>query len=107
MIAVRRAASLVVVVAVAILAAFVSPRTHVVRISQFEFAPAELTVGVGDTVVWRNADLLPHTSAADSGTWSSAELAPDSSFTFVAADTGRFPYHCAAHPSMRGLLVVR
>ena len=29
--------------------------------------PAELVVSVGDTVIWQNDDILPHTSAADSG----------------------------------------
>jgi len=78
-----------------------------IRISQFTFDPAEQTVSVGDTVTWVNADILPHTTAADSGAWSSGELAVGAKYVFVARDTGRYAYRCAAHPSMHGMLVVR
>lgn len=78
-----------------------------VSISGFTFTPRELTVAVGDTVVWTNADALPHTTAADSGAWSSPELRLGGRFTFVASSVGRFPYHCSAHPVMRATLVVR
>jgi len=81
--------------------------SHIVRIAQFAFDPAEIRVTPGDTVVWENGDILPHTTAADSGAWSSGSLAVGARFTFVIADTGRFTYHCAAHPTMRGTLVVK
>jgi plastocyanin len=79
---------------------------RVVQISSFAFAPAELTVRRGDTVVWLNQDAFPHTTTADSAAWSSPELARSGRFTFVAGRAGRYPYHCAAHPVMRGVLVV-
>jgi plastocyanin len=82
-----------------------APRT--IAIAQFTFSPKELHVARGDTVVWENADILLHTTTADSAAWSSGELAPRARFRFVASDTGRFAYHCASHPTMRGLLVVR
>jgi plastocyanin len=78
-----------------------------VRIAGFKFAPVELTVSVGDTVVWTNDDALMHTTAADSGAWSSPEMGQGERFRFVTVRTGRFPYHCAAHPVMRATLVVR
>jgi plastocyanin len=84
-----------------------SARSHRVTIAGFRFQPAELTVTVGDTVVWQNGDALPHTTAADSSAWSSPELSRDGRFVLVATQAGRFPYHCAAHPVMRALLVVR
>lgn len=80
---------------------------HAVTIREFRFAPAELTVSAGDTVVWSNADALPHTTAADSGAWSSPEIRQGEGFAFVASRAGRFPYHCSAHPVMRATLVVR
>jgi plastocyanin len=83
------------------------PTTRLVKIAGFAFAPTEARARVGDTIVWENADILPHTTAADSGRWASAELPVGSTFKWVVADTGRFPYHCAAHPTMRGVLVVR
>jgi plastocyanin len=89
-----------------------APKPHTsnlkpVSIKGFAFAPAELSLLKGDTVVWVNGDALPHTSAADSGAWSSPELRQGERFVFVAKQTGRFPYHCAAHPVMRAVLVVR
>ena len=82
-------------------------RPGTVAISEFRFAPPELTVSVGDTVVWTNDDALPHTTSADSGAWSSPEMRRGERFAFVATRAGRFPYHCAAHPVMRATLVVR
>lgn len=78
-----------------------------IRISGFQFAPAELTVSRGDTVAWINDDAFVHTTAADSGAWTSSELGRGQRFDFVASNAGRFPYHCAAHPVMRAILVVR
>lgn len=78
-----------------------------VRINEFRFAPSELSVAVGDTVVWTNDDALLHTTSADSGAWSSPEMRQGERFRFVAVRVGRFPYHCSAHPVMRAALVVR
>ena len=81
--------------------------TRTVSIAEFRFAPVETTVALGDTVVWQNRDAFAHTATADSGGWSSGELQRDQRFQVVPSRTGRFPYHCAAHPVMRGVLIVR
>jgi plastocyanin len=77
-----------------------------VSISGFQFRPAELSVAVGDTVTWVNEDPLRHTTTADSAAWASSELEQGHRFVLVAKRSGRFPYHCAAHPAMRAALVV-
>jgi plastocyanin len=102
----RFAALALVVVTVAWVATPPRSKTHTIKIAQFAFDPAELRVARGDTVVWENADILPHTTAADSAAWTSGELTPRGRFRFVATDTGRFAYHCAAHPTMHAVLVV-
>ena len=84
-----------------------TPGPKPVIIAGFRFTPAELTVAIGDTVVWTNDDALPHTASADSGAWSSPELRRGERFRFVPIRAGRFPYHCSAHPVMRATLVVR
>ena len=84
-----------------------TPASRAIRISGFKFAPPELTVALGDTVVWTNDDALMHTAAADSGAWSSPEMRQGERFRLVTTKAGRFPYHCAAHPVMRATLVVR
>lgn len=83
------------------------PRPRPVSIAGFAFVPPELTVSVGDTVVWTNDDPLKHTASADAGAWSSPELRQGERFRFATTRAGRFPYHCAAHPVMRATLVVR
>lgn len=40
------------------------PKTYQVEIRGMQFVPASLTVKVGDTVVWTNHDVLPHTVTA-------------------------------------------
>lgn len=106
----RRSALLGVLALVACAAAVRGPgasRVVGVEIRGFAFVPAGTAAAVNDSVVWTNRDALPHTATADSGAWSSPELSAGSRFVFVARRAGRFSYHCAAHPVMRGVLVVR
>ena len=83
------------------------PETKTISIAEFRFAPTETTVRLGDTVVWQNRDAFVHTTAADSGGWASGELQRDKRFQLIPHKIGRFSYHCAAHPVMRGVLIVR
>ena len=78
----------------------------VITISNFQFAPSELSVDVGDTIVWVNRDGFTHTSTADSAAWSSPELSVGERFRYVAKAPGRYRYHCAAHPVMTGVVTV-
>lgn len=92
-----------------LLLAFVpAPRRHTVEIRGMEFHPAELAVAVGDTVVWINRDLVPHT-ATSSGKlkWDTGQLAQGQSGRYVASTAGTMKYVCAFHPTMRGTLFVR
>jgi plastocyanin len=88
-----------------------SEATHDARrtvgIQNFTFSPAVLTVFREDTVVWVNRDSFIHTTAADSGAWTSPEIVMGDRFLFVANRSGRFPYHCAAHSNMRGEIIVQ
>jgi plastocyanin len=84
-----------------------APRTIVLEIRDFAFRAPDTTAAVGDTVVWINRDALAHTTTADSGAWTSPELPAGGRFAFVPRRVGRYTYHCAAHPVMRGALAVR
>jgi plastocyanin len=77
------------------------------RVRHFAFSPSELVVAVGDTLVWINDDPFVHSTRADSGAWSSPDMAHGNRFQLVARQPGRFSYHCAAHPVMRAVLIVR
>ena len=71
------------------------------------YAPAELTVAVGDTVVWANHDIVPHTVTADTRQFDSGSVSPSAEWSLVVRDRGRIPYRCTFHPTMKAVLVVK
>lgn len=82
-------------------------RRHVVEIRGFEYHPASLEVAAGDTVVWVNHDMVPHTATAADGGWDSGSIAAGESWERVAAAEGGGEYACTFHPGMTGRLAVR
>lgn len=88
-------------------------KVHVVKIRGMRFVPETVEVSVGDTVIWENTDVLPHTATAkkskagDVRLFDSKTLAPKASYRYVTTTPGSTPYVCTLHPGMRGTLVVR
>jgi plastocyanin len=82
------------------------PRRHVVEIRGMAFHPDSVTVRVGDTVVWVNQDIVPHTATAKSG-WDTGQLANGATGTYVVQKSGVESYFCRLHPVMVGWIVVR
>jgi len=80
--------------------------THTVEIRGMAFHPAVLTVAVGDTVVWINRDIVPHTATGTRRKWDSGQLQQGDSGRYVASRTGRAPYTCTLHPTMTGMLII-
>ena len=76
-----------------------------VSITGFTFKPAQLEVNTGDTVIWKNDDIVPHTATGKQ--FDSKNLNQGQSWTYVAKQTGSFPYRCAFHPGMKGILTVK
>jgi plastocyanin len=83
------------------------PETHEVLIHGFMYQPDAVTVHVGDTVQWKNADIVPHTVTAEDKSFSSGAIAPGATWKFVAKKVGTFPYGCTPHPNMHGKLIVQ
>ena len=75
------------------------------RIDNFTFTPQKLTVKVGDTVTWTNADDIPHT-VTSTGHFRSKALDTDDKFSFTFTTPGTFEYFCSLHPHMQGSIVV-
>lgn len=96
---------LVGVLLVAVFGGGVPPQTHTIEIRGMEFHPAELTVAVGDTVVWINRDIVPHTATTQD--WDTGLLSQEQSGRTVAPHSGTVRYVCNLHPLMRGTLVIR
>jgi plastocyanin len=87
--------------------AFSKPKNRAVAIKGFAYAPKKATATLGDTVVWTNADFVPHSVTSDSSVFDSPDLEPKARYTWVASRKGTFSYHCEMHPQMAGTLVVK
>jgi plastocyanin len=72
----------------------------------FAFVPARVEIAPGDTVVWMNRDVVPHTATREGLAWDSGSIGPGARWQLVASDTGTQSYVCTFHPTMRGAVVV-
>jgi plastocyanin len=81
-------------------------RAHTVVIENLRFTPETLEVRRGDTVVWVNRDLVPHTVTA-TGRFDSGNLATRASWKHAFASAGTLAYVCRYHPTMKGKVIVR
>jgi plastocyanin len=81
--------------------------TATVNIDNFAFAPAALTVTAGATVTWKNEDDSPHRIGDKNGTFKSAALDTDDTFSHTFAAPGEYPYICTIHPYMVGKIIVK
>lgn len=88
-------------------AANAAPRVHTVLIEGMRFQPEGLTAAPGDTVVWINRDMVPHTATSASARFDSNEIAPGKSWTYTVSASGEFAYICTYHPLMKAILRVR
>lgn len=80
---------------------------HRVEIQGFAFVPERLVVAPGDTVVWVNRDLAPHTVTAEDARWDSQRLEADIAWELHITEEMAGDYFCRYHPGMRGQLHVR
>jgi plastocyanin len=78
-----------------------------VKIDNFSFGPAALTVPAGTTVTWTNRDDIPHTVVSTDGVFKSKALDTEDKFSFVFTKAGTYPYFCSIHPKMTGQIVVQ
>ena len=83
------------------------PRQHTVTIDATSYSPKTLTVHAGDTVVWVNEDLFPHTVTARNGRFDSGDIATGKSWTYTVKADGLFAYFCTYHATMKGTLRIR
>jgi plastocyanin len=79
---------------------------HAVQIADSAFSPATMTISVGDTVTWTNADGRPHTVTSDGGAFDSGNLDEGQAFSFTFSEPGTYTYHCNYHGEMQATIVV-
>jgi Icc protein len=82
-------------------------KTAEVKIDNFAFTPAAITVKSGTQVTWTNRDDIPHTVDSAQGKFKSAALDTDQKFEFHFAEPGEYPYYCRMHPKMTGTVIVQ
>ena len=77
------------------------------------YLPYEITVDVGDKVVWTNEDLAFHTVTSgnridgENGLFDSGMFKIDEQFSYTFKNSGSFDYFCTLHPWMEGIVVVQ
>jgi plastocyanin len=83
--------------------------TTEVKIDNFSFSPATLTVAPGTTITWTNRDDIPHTvvNSDDPRAFKSKVLDTDEKFSYTFTKAGTFAYFCSMHPKMTGTVVVK
>ncbi|WP_291735169.1 cupredoxin family copper-binding protein [Leisingera sp. F5] len=82
-----------------------APATRV-DISAFAFEPAQVTIRAGESIEWINHDFAPHTATGNEVNWDTGELEKNDSASLRFDTPGTYPYFCAYHPHMRGMVEV-
>jgi plastocyanin len=79
-----------------------------VGVGHSRLEPAEITIGVGDTVTWTNRDAMPggHSVAAEDGSFESPALGVGESFRHTFTTPGTVRYAIQEHPETQGTIVV-
>jgi plastocyanin len=83
------------------------PAAVEVKIDNFSFGPAAITVAVGTTVTWTNRDDIPHTVVSNDKIFKSRVLDTDEKFSYTFTNPGTYPYFCSVHPKMTGKVIVQ
>jgi plastocyanin len=79
-----------------------------VKIDNFSFGPAAITIPAGTTVTWTNNDDVPHVVTSDDNKmFKSKALDTDDHFSFTFTKPGTYNYYCAIHPKMVAKIVVQ
>ena len=78
-----------------------------IKIDNYSFTPADITVAAGTTVTWVNHDDVPHTVRNNDGTLKSKALDTDDKFSMTFDKPGTYEYFCSVHPKMTARVVVK
>ena len=81
-------------------------QTHRIKMERVTFAPAEVTVRVGDTLEWDNSDIVAHTATSKEAGFD-VNVPTKRNGSAVVKAAGTFDYICRYHPNMKGRIVVQ
>lgn len=81
---------------------------YTISIEDYAYSPQELTISVGETVVWTNNDKVRHDVASDEGSELAGPLLnQNESYSHTFNEPGVYPYHCTPHPFMTATIIVQ
>jgi|SRR5215467_4568229 len=82
-----------------------------VVIREFKFVPETVIVRGGESVEWKNDDIVLHTATADGESqrpaFDSGTIQTGAAWRYIAPKKGTYDYTCTLHPNMKGKLIVR
>ena len=78
-----------------------------VKIENFTFNPASVTVKPGTTVTWVNGDDIPHSVVENSRLFHSPPLDSGEKFSMMFNTAGVVNYFCGFHAHMQGKVIVQ
>ena len=79
---------------------------NTIRIKNFAFDPARMTMKVGSTARWVNLDSVPHRILFADGAGFRPYSQPSQSWSRKFDKAGTYDYACTIHPAMKGTVVV-
>ena len=81
------------------------PKVHTVVMANMRFGPIPAGLEAGDTIIWVNRDLVPHTATSKQGGFD-IRLDAGARARMTVRRAGSFPVVCRYHPGMRTTLQV-
>jgi plastocyanin len=82
-------------------------KTHIVVMEGMVFQPDVITVTSGDTIIWVNKDMVPHSATSEAAGFDSKVIQANGSWRTRLERVGEFDYVCSFHPAMTAKLQVQ
>jgi plastocyanin len=82
------------------------PGAVAVKIQNFAFSPASVSIKAGQAVSWTNEDTAPHTVTDVDGKFDSSSLAQGGKYSYTFPTAGTYTYRCTIHAMMATATVV-
>ena len=81
------------------------PAEHMIAITGMRFGALPAHVKAGDSILWVNRDVVPHTASARDRSFD-VTIQPRQSVRITVQRAGNIAFYCRFHPAMGGVLRV-
>ncbi|MFE9786314.1 plastocyanin/azurin family copper-binding protein [Nocardia sp. XZ_19_231] len=85
------------------------PTNLTVEVGGMNYAPADATIKVGETVTWKFSDKVPHNvqGIGDKAMGLNSPIIDKGEWSYTFTQPGTYRYLCTLHPDMRGSITVK